>query len=42
MLLPRTVGYPIQAEPGAALANAFGDLYMATTDGAGVVPIMPP
>ena len=42
MLLPCAVGYPIQAEPGATPALTFGENYIAATDGAGKVPIMPP
>ena len=41
VLLPGTVGYPVQAESGTALASTSGDFYMAATDRTGVVTAMP-
>ncbi len=40
MLLPGAISYPIESEAGASLAFPFGKVCMATTDGAGIVPIV--
>ncbi len=42
ILLPGAVGNAVKSETGAPLAFSFGKVRMATTDGTGVVSVMPP